>query len=320
MAITNRALAFASRWFDEATVRRTFEPLIADWQREWQDASPSRRARVSVCGLTAFICAVIVSSPQIARTTAPSSVTNRVASTIARFTLPAAALLTMPFVPSIEPRWVDGMRILFIVPQALTLAFPFAMVAAVDAIRCHEPLPPQVQRAAVVKLGIIAVLLMVSFHGWIVPAANQAWRVKTLPPGMSAPARGVRELTTTQLLNDSSREHYGERTNAGGRAAVIRRELNNRAHLALLPVLLLWFRWGMLDRSRRRWYSPLPSWLVTSLVIAAFFALNFIGINFARSAAVGAAVGVWLPTLGFIAVGLIARWWSRPPLIQQEAP
>jgi hypothetical protein len=54
MAITTRALAFASRWFDEATVRRTFEPLIADWQREWQDASPSRRARVSLRGLAAL--------------------------------------------------------------------------------------------------------------------------------------------------------------------------------------------------------------------------------------------------------------------------
>ena len=65
-----------------------------------------------------------------------------------------------------------------------------------------------------VKLGIIAVLLMVSFHGWVVPAANQAWRVKTMPAGMSAPARGVRELTTLQLLTDPSHGHAGERTNA----------------------------------------------------------------------------------------------------------
>jgi lipopolysaccharide export LptBFGC system permease protein LptF len=53
-------------------------------------------------------------------------------------------------------------------------------------------------------------------------------------------------------------------------------------------------------------------------VIVAFFALNFVGINFARSAAISAAMGVWLPTLVFIAVGLIARWWSRPQLIQQD--
>jgi hypothetical protein len=45
MAIISRALLFAQRWFDAATVQRVFEPLIADRQREWQDASPSRRAR-----------------------------------------------------------------------------------------------------------------------------------------------------------------------------------------------------------------------------------------------------------------------------------
>ena len=316
MAITTRALAFASRWFDEATVRRTFEPLIADWQREWQDASPSRRARVSLRGLAAFICAVIVSSPQIARTSAPSSVTNRVATRIALFTLPATALLILPFV--LDPGGLDVVRILLIAPHGMVLAFPFAMVAAVDAIRRHEPLPPHVERAVAVKLGILAVLLMVSFHGWVVPAANQAWRVKTMRAGLSAPARGVRELTTMQLLTDPSHWHAGERTNAGGRAAVIRRELNNRAHLAVLPVLLLWLRWGMLDRPRRRWYSPLPSWLLTPIVFVAFFALNFMGVNFARSAAISAAMGVWLPTLVFIAVGLIARWWSRPQLIQQD--
>ena len=318
MAITTGALALASRWFDEATVRRTFEPLIADWQREWQDASPSRRARVSLRGLAAFICAVIVSSPQIARTSAPSSVTNRVATRIAWFTLPTTALLMMPFVLRIEPRWLEGVRILLIIPQALILAFPFAMIAAADAIRCHEPVPPRIQRAIVVKLGIVAVLLMVCFHGWVVPAANQAWRVKTMPAGINAPARGVRELTTLELINDPSRAHAGDTTNEGGRAAVIRRELNNRAHLAILPAMLLWLRWGMLDRPRRRWYSPLPSWLLTPIVIVAFFALNFVGINFARSAAVGAAVGAWLPTLVFLAFGLIARWWSRPQLIQQD--
>ncbi len=34
MALASRALAFASRWFDPATVSSVFEPLIADWQRE----------------------------------------------------------------------------------------------------------------------------------------------------------------------------------------------------------------------------------------------------------------------------------------------
>ena len=88
MAITSRALVFAQKWFDAATVQRIFEPLIADWQREWQDASPTRRARVSIRGLAAFMCAVIVSGPSLLRTHAPRSVTNHVAVRMARFIAP----------------------------------------------------------------------------------------------------------------------------------------------------------------------------------------------------------------------------------------
>ena len=39
MAITSRALAFASRWFDPQTVECVFHPLVADWQREWMIGS-----------------------------------------------------------------------------------------------------------------------------------------------------------------------------------------------------------------------------------------------------------------------------------------
>ncbi len=178
MAITNRALAFVSRWFDEATVRRTFEPLIADWQREWQEASPAGRARVSLRGLAAFICAVHRVESSDRQTTAPSSVTNRVATRIARFTLPAATLLIIPFVT--DARSESGSVALHPVDRAAgawSLAFPFAMVGAVDAIRGHEPLPPHVERAVVAKLAHASPsLFMVCFHGWVVPAANQAWR------------------------------------------------------------------------------------------------------------------------------------------------
>jgi len=34
MMAGSRALTFASRWFDAATVARVFEPLVADWQRQ----------------------------------------------------------------------------------------------------------------------------------------------------------------------------------------------------------------------------------------------------------------------------------------------
>ena len=95
MALTNRALAFATRWFDDATVRRVFEPLIADWQREWQDAQPRQRRRVSLRGIRAFVLAVMVSSPQIIVTSAPG-VTNRVASRVTRVTSVLTLVLMIP--------------------------------------------------------------------------------------------------------------------------------------------------------------------------------------------------------------------------------
>ena len=119
MAITTRALAFASRWFDEATVRRTFEPLIADWQREWQDASRSRRARVSMRGLAAFLCAAIVSSPSCCRTHAPSAVTNRVAVRMTRFIALASILLMLPYLAQMQESRVARRDTGLLVPQAM---------------------------------------------------------------------------------------------------------------------------------------------------------------------------------------------------------
>ncbi|HYE89246.1 MAG TPA: hypothetical protein VEA16_23000, partial [Vicinamibacterales bacterium] len=62
------ALAFASRWFDPATVQRTFEPLIADWQQEWHAAPAAKRPWIRCRGLRAFVIATLVSSPRILAT------------------------------------------------------------------------------------------------------------------------------------------------------------------------------------------------------------------------------------------------------------
>ena len=52
-----RLLAFARRWFPPSTVSSVFEPLVADWQRELDEAagaSPVRRAMIVLRGLLAF--------------------------------------------------------------------------------------------------------------------------------------------------------------------------------------------------------------------------------------------------------------------------
>jgi hypothetical protein len=316
MAITSRALAFASRWFDPVTVSRVFDPLIADWQREWLDTSPTRRTGVVVRGFAAFLCAVIVSTPSLMRTHAPASVTNRVAIRMSRFIALASLPLIYPFLA--QSGW-SVVLLAAVVPQAITVVFPLSMIGAVDAIRRYERLAPHVERALAAKLGFVALLFMLAFHGFVVPAANQAFREGV---SLGRPVPGVRELTTYQLISDpamaAAHEPY---TGGADRATRIQRELNSRATLALIPLVLLWIRWRAIDAGRGKWWSPLPAPLATTIVVAAFLVTSFYGFFLERDFDLPAGAGHWLPIAAFTCWALTAAFRRRvmPPLDQVAA-
>ena len=321
MAITSRALAFAARWFDPATVSRVFDPLIADWQRELVDTPPSRRARVGVRGLAAFICAVIVSSPSLLRTHAPSSVTNRVAIRMVRFIALVSLLLLTPALMQLADDGRRGILVLVLVPSVITTAFPFSMIGAADAARRSQRLAPHIERALALKLAIVSLLFMIVFGSFIVPAANQAFRVVQTEGGAPL-VRSVRELTTWQLLNDPTlaapQEPY---TGGADRATRIQRELNNRAALALVPAFLLWIRWRAIDIGRGKWWSPLPAPLTAMIVIAAFAIVSFYGFHLERQLDLAAGTGHWLPIAAFGLWALTASLRRRvmPPIDQIAA-
>ena len=63
-----------------------------------------------------------------------------------------------------------------------------------------------------IPLGLLATVFMLIVGGWVVPAANQTWRVAMWraqgQPGPSraqAPVRGIRELSTYELIAHQSR-------------------------------------------------------------------------------------------------------------------
>jgi len=301
----SRALAFASRWFDPATVHRTFEPLIADWQREWIDAPTSRRLIVQLKGVLSFCVAVIFSTPAILQTHAPQSLTNQIARRIAIATGLGTVVLMEPLVRETEPAWRAGLLMLFAIPGSMVLAFPFAMVTAVDTIRRFHGLEPHVARATVTKLAVVAVTLMVFNHGWVMPAANQAWRETMSRGRFSAPVRGVREVNTLELITSPELS-----------AASVRREINNRASLAVLPVLLLWRRWRALDLPAGRWFSARHTAAATVTMIFAFLMLRFSDRLVENTWGLPAGSGPWvtlalLAMIGMIRVKFAERGMSR---------
>jgi lipopolysaccharide export LptBFGC system permease protein LptF len=194
----------------------------------------------------------------------------------------------------------------------MTFAFPFAMIVAVDAIRTHRGVSPQLERAAVLKLAAFAVVFMLAFDGWVVPAANQAWRVAMTPPGTGAPLRGMRELTTWELMSNSDRATvYAPGTALASKSISIRRELSARTALLTLPLVLAWRRWGALSRRTRLWYAPLPVSVATIGTIAVFVACSSLGATIERQGAVPFSVAFWLPTLTLIIAGTLGRLARR---------
>ena len=320
MAITSRALAFASRWFDEATVRRVFEPMIADWQRQWLDAPSSRRWLIALYGFTAFACAVIVSIPRIALTPSPDGLTNELARRITTFTAVATGVLMIPVIIELtslwmkDASWIRGSLYLLAVPSAITIAFPFAMTGAVDVIQRRDMLP-HVGRAALLKLGAVAFLFMLAYGGWVVPASGQAARRAMNPDGMGAPLLRVEDLTTSQLLFDPDRATvFAQGTYSASRSASIRHELNKRIVLIALPLVLLWMRWRAFGAPRSRWIKPLPWMAATPIAMAAFVGLFFLGFRLEKEFQLAPGIGTWLPIAAFALWVTVTRY-CRPILL-----
>ena len=312
MALTSRALAFVSRWFDEDTVHRTFEPLIADWQREWQDATPARRPGISIRACLAFLCAVIISTPKIALTSAPPAVTNQIAIRMVKFMAVTTVILMIPPTREIGSAvmrgssWATYSLILFSIPSALTIAFPFAMAGAVDVLRRRQPMAAHVEHAAVLKLGALAIAFMFIFTGWVVPAASTAARRSINPAGMQEPLRAMRDLTTYELVLDPDRATIFAPSDSfpfSSQSATLQRELSQRAAMVTLPIVLLWLRWRTLNRRRR----PLPELIATTIAIATLFTVGYLGVTLEREWQLPAGSAVWLPIVTFVLWGAVVH-------------
>ena len=312
-----RLLDFAKLWFDADTVARVFEPLIADHQREWHDNSHSRRWWLSARNLLVFARAFVACSPRILLAPLAPSMARRVLSRVLITTSLFAGLLLTPwaadFGRQLEP--ADAARLMFwLLPACVFLALPFAMMAAADAIR-RDTQPTWLERAMAMRLAIATAVIVFVGVGWITPIANHQFRVESraiVERGPAPPARGARELSTSELL--AGRTAPGERPPG---AATVRRELNQRAALTVLPILLLWLRWRALDLPRGRWSSPLPLKVATVAIIVVFFGMSWSQQFIEIGMGLRPGVTAWLPLAAFGAWGLAEQKWRRRSMRQE---
>ena len=311
-----RLLAFASRWFDSATAATVFEPMLADWQREWRDAPPSRRRLIVVRGYAAFAMTALASAPRaVLFTPTPPAIARRVVSRIIIVTSVLSAVAMWPYLrdlTALAPAQAVTM-LLWVLPSCVLFALPFAMVSVADGIRRHT-LPNHVERATALRVGLATCIFMLAIGAWIVPAANQQFRV-AMTVAMTAgqhqpPRRGVRELSTFELL---ATPQHATATEASVPAVARWRELNNRISLTLLPALLLWRRWRALDLPPGRWFSPLPVVLATVTVLCGYWFMRVSDRLVEAVWSLPPGTGPWVPVMAFAALGILRQRIARAP-------
>lgn len=160
-----RWLAIAE-WLCGAHARHTvFEPLIADWQRQWHEAPPSgwSRARVAVAGVTAFVIAlascVVSGGPGMKGSDVMRGATALLLSTI--------ALLAMQMVWNAQmfrTNYVYEVQFWMALPMIAPLAIPLAMLPAMMLMRGRG-----VAARSAVAITIVASALTVVATGWLTP-------------------------------------------------------------------------------------------------------------------------------------------------------
>lgn len=303
---TDALLRFARRWFDERTVAGVFEPLVADWQREWSEAPASRHPLIFARGALAFATSVIACAPLILAAPPPPSMTRRVLGRIIIFTAAVSALLTVPIWLQLRelPLAQQAAATFWLLPAGIVLAFPFAMLWIVDAIR-RQTRPTRIERINALRISIMAVLFMIVVGGWVVPAANQEFREIAAPEYARPPARGARELTTPQLIQAP----WLAQAEGRERSQAIQRELHNRASFALLPIVLMWLRWRALIHPSPQW---LPAWLSATVTSGVYFFLRENDTRIESLLGLEPGAAAWVPLVLFLVLGWIRDHTAQP--------
>lgn len=275
-----RVVRWAARVFGREVSQRVFVPLEADRQGALRHSTS--KAAYLVTSARWLIA--------IARTFAGTAwhyglgvdsrrEPVRVAAPVLAFGTIGTLALLVPFV-----RWAwerpDTIHLTpLIVPHALAVALPFTLVPA--AMRLGAAAPPAAGSARSRRLAafVAATVVITSLAvGWIVPAANRAWRDgvagRSLRPGL-------RELTAPQLAFGNAFERPESQ-----------RELRTRALIAWAwPPALAALGWQI--GRRRRAAGPLAMtvcWGMAGLVMGAVDESR----HLARELPVALAPAIWL--------------------------
>lgn len=310
---------FAVRVLPATTVRRVVDPVIADWQAEYDEATSGssvwKRRWIRYAGYGILLRALLVygcwrmATPWQDWSSDERRSLSRMVGTTIVATVALTAVLAYRPARDFATQLSSPAIIALLIPQAIPIAAPLGLLLGILYASRGGRLSRRVIRGGVVAAVVVSIGSFVLLSQ-IVPAANMAFRLEAYrqlqPDGdVSILSRGRAEMTSTEL-----RRQVDQARRSGLGAEAVRRfdfHLQQRRALAAAALPLAVF--ALVIGTRRR-YGVVVLGLVGGGVTAMYYALMMASEQLTRLGAIPAVV-VWLPHLGVLA--LSALLLSGPP-------
>lgn len=240
--LESATLRWCAKVFGDDVTLRVFAPLLADWHSEARASrTPVARLMVSLRWTWAFARTTAGAAWHYGvRSDRGSASVMRALGSITVFGLAGTIVLLLPFM-----RWWwrpgFGPLVVYVIPQALGIALPFALLPGAMSLGATAAAgASSTERRRLVALVALVVATTAVNLAWVMPLANQAWRIEVAGHDVRP---GVRELTLQQLWSGTPM--------AGITPAAAVREVRTRLLLSLAwPVALATLGWRI-GRHRR---------------------------------------------------------------------
>jgi hypothetical protein len=321
----DRLRALAARLFDAETMERVVDPAIADLQVECAAAIHHgrlwRRGRVRLAGYIAllkvmFVCGCRPSNEELRHWSAHD---RRPLTRALGFSLVAVSaatvLLELPPVLQIanSPRSLSTWRLAaYLAPQALALAVPIGYMVGV-AIGLRGGTISRRVRVAILGVAIVFSIVSCGNLGWLVPAANQAFRVYVWQDiGQLPPPRGENELSINELgrlVEDGHGRGFPLGSYEWHHVNRLRFDYHSRwaisfASLALAIVAL--------SVVARRSVRPWTAGAMVCGAVVGYYVLVYFGRLFALDGGLPALIAAWLPNVVLVLIAVLCAVSARP--------
>jgi hypothetical protein len=297
---------------------RVFEPLVADWQREWSHAphSSAARMRIAVSGSAALAIALIACLVT-GSFSMPRSAFIKGLLTLALSSLALIALQVAILSPQLNTTWIVELRIWMGLSRSLTFMIPLAILPTMMLWR-ELGLSSRTAMISVIGASVLTVLIT----GWLVPKTQgeppfsdywqEAMHQRAVEQDRAArhtyPGSAVRALrpTTPEQRAEQRRKWRTDPRYIAAQASQTQARWNSRTFMmGALTVALGALGWALGALGRTRPVHAVAWWALTWLALTFLDGQFVYWINTATMRAVRAASWVPLALFGTAAIVML---------------